>query len=184
MERAGNSTRKSENGYVSHTTIYEAKNCIECPLKCLCYNANGNRRIEVNHKLSQYRANARQLLKSHEGQFHRRQRSIKLESVFGQTKANKQYNRFRHFGLDKVKMDFAIFVIAFNVGKLYNKSKNTSKKRKNRLFIRKINTFCFLSCSLAEKIVRLMIFAEWTGKSQRNEKIRSCTFETAPYFFL
>ena len=40
----------------------------------------------------------------------------------GQTKAGKQYDKFRHFGLDKVKMEFAIFAIAFNIEKLYNKS--------------------------------------------------------------
>ena len=46
-------------------------------------------------------------------------------------KANKQYNRFRHFGLDKIKMDFAIFAIAFNIGKLHNKTQNVSKNHKN-----------------------------------------------------
>ena len=49
---------------------------------------------------------------------HRKRRPIEPEAVFGQTKANKQYNRFRHFGGDKVKMDFAIFAIAFNIGKM------------------------------------------------------------------
>jgi hypothetical protein len=61
---------------------------------------------------------------------HRKRRPIEPEAVFGQTKANKQYYRFRHFGLDKVKMDFAIFVIAFNIGKMYNKAKNSSKRKK------------------------------------------------------
>jgi transposase len=131
MEKVGNSTRKSENGYVSNTTIYEAKNCTGCPLKCLCHKAKGTRRIEVNHKLNEYRKNARELLTSEEGMLHRKRRPIEPESVFGQTKANKQYNRFRHFGLDKVKMDFAIFAVAFNIGKLYNKTK---KQKKSPLF--------------------------------------------------
>ena len=130
MEKVGNSTRKSENGYISNTTFYEAKNCHGCPIKCLCHNAKGNRRIEVNHKLNQYRKNARKLLNSCEGRYHRKQRPIEPEAVFGQTKANKQYYRFRHFGQDKVEMDFSIFAIAFNIGKLYNKKKNSSKKAK------------------------------------------------------
>jgi hypothetical protein len=141
MENVGNSTRKSESGYVSNTTFYEAKNCNGCPLKCLCHRAEGNRRIEVNHKLNQYRANARKLLTSYEGRYHRKRRSIEPEAVFGQTKANKQYNRFRHFGLDEVKMDFAIFAIAFNIGKLYNKTKNTPKKQKKSPFIAKNRLF-------------------------------------------
>jgi len=130
LEKVGNAKRKSESGYISNATIYEAQNCNGCPLKCLCHNAKDNRRIEVNHKLNQYRQKARELLKSYEGRQHRKRRPIEPEAVFGQTKANKQYYRFRHFGLDKVKMDFAIFAIAFNIGKMYNKTKNTSKSQK------------------------------------------------------
>ena len=130
MEKVGISTRKSERGYSSNITTYEAQNCNSCPLKCLCHNAKGNRRIEINHKLNQYRQKARNLLTSKEGMMHRKRRPIEPEAVFGQTKANKQYYRFRHFGLDKVKMDFAIFVIAFNIGKMYNKAKNSSKRQK------------------------------------------------------
>ena len=32
------------------------------------------------------------------------------------------YKRFRHFGMDKVKMDFAFFAIAFNIKKMCSKS--------------------------------------------------------------
>jgi len=45
----------------------------------------------------------------------------KKEAVFGQTKSNKHYNRFRHFDKDKVMMDFVIFAIAFNLRKMYQK---------------------------------------------------------------
>jgi len=129
MENAGNSTRKSENGYVSNTTFYQAKNCSGCPLRCLCHKAKGNRQIEINHQLNQYRQKVRELLTSEEGIMHRKRRPIEPEAVFGQTKANKQYNRFRHFEGDKVKMDFVIFAIAFNIGKMYNKTKNNPKKQ-------------------------------------------------------
>jgi transposase len=139
MENVGTSTRKSESGYLSKTTLYQAKNCIGCPLKCLCYNAKGNRQIEVNHKLNQYRKNAQKLLTSKEGLYHRKRRPIEPESVFGQTKANKHYYRFRHFGLDKVKMDFAIFAIAFNIGKLYNKNRNISENQQKLPDLAKIS---------------------------------------------
>jgi hypothetical protein len=129
LEKIGSSTRKSESGFISKTSLYQAKRCTGCPLKCLCHKAKGNRRIEINHKLNKYRENARELLTSEEGLQHRSRRPIEPEAVFGQTKSNKQYERFRHFGLDKVKMDFAIFAIAFNLGKMHNKAKNTSKKQ-------------------------------------------------------
>jgi len=129
MENVGKSTRKSESGYVSNTTFYQAKNCTGCSLQCVCYKAKGNRKIEVNHKLNGYRQKARELLTSQEGLLYRSRRPVEPEAVFGQTKADKQYERFRHFGLDKVKMDFAIFAIAFNIGKLYNKAKNTPQNQ-------------------------------------------------------
>jgi transposase len=142
MEKVGTSTRKSESGYVSNTTFYQAKNCIGCQLKCLCHKAKGNRQIEINHKLNEYRQRARELLTSEEGLLHRSRRPIEPEAVLGQTKADKQYYRFRHFDLDKVKMDFAIFAVAFNIGKLYNKAKNTAKnKGKSSLFAENMLVF-------------------------------------------
>lgn len=48
-----------------------------------------------------------------------KKRTVEPESVFGQMKYNKSYNRFRHIGIDKVKMDFGIFAIAFNILKMY-----------------------------------------------------------------
>src|SRR5574344_770148 len=121
MNKIGKKRSKTASGYTSTATIYEAKNCKGCPLKCLCSNAKGNRRIEVNHNLNRHKQRIRELLTSEEGIYHRSQRPIEPESVFGQTKSNKHYNRFRHFKKDKVLMDFAIFAIAFNLGKLHLK---------------------------------------------------------------
>lgn len=121
MDKAGKKRNKTASGYESTSTLYEAKNCNGCPLKCLCTNAKGNRRIEVNHNLDRHKQRIRELLTSEEGIYHRSQRPIEPESVFGQTKSNKHYNRFRHFKKDKVLMDFAIFAIAFNIGKLHMK---------------------------------------------------------------
>ena len=44
--------------------------------------------------------------------------AIEPEAVFGQMKYNMHYKRFRHFGKDKVTMDFAFFATAFNVKKM------------------------------------------------------------------
>jgi hypothetical protein len=93
----------------------------------LCYKAKTNRTIEVNHNLNRHKHKARELLNSKEGLLHRSRRPIEPEAVFGQTKSNKHYNRFRHFDKDKVMMDFAIFAIAFNLGKMYRKTQNINK---------------------------------------------------------
>ena len=39
-----------------------------------------------------------------------------------------QYKRFRHFGIDKVKVDFAFFAIAFNLMKMCKITKNKGEK--------------------------------------------------------
>lgn len=138
LGKTGTTTRKSENGYISTLSIYEAKNCQGCPLKCLCNNAKGNRRIEINHNLNRHKQRVRELLTSEEGLFHRKRRPIEPEAVFGQTKANKNYNRFRHFDKDKAMMDFAIFAIAFNIDKMHRitiiEGKNTAKNGKQTGF--------------------------------------------------
>lgn len=130
MEKVGNTTRKSDSGFVSHLSVYMAKNCNGCPLRGLCHTAKAERRIEVNHNLNRHREKARQLLTSEEGLLYRSRRPIEPEAVFGQSKSNKGYNRFRHFDEDspeKVMMDFAIFAVAFNLLKLHRIMENTKK---------------------------------------------------------
>ena len=131
MLRVGKTTRTTAGGYKSQITIYQAKNCANCPLRCLCHNAQGNRQIQVNHNLNRHKEHVRELLCSEEGIMHRKKRPIEPEAVFGQIKANKQYNRFRHFMQDMLMMDFAIFAIAFNILKAHRMNKNKSKNEYN-----------------------------------------------------
>lgn len=141
MTRIGTSHSKTASGYRSENARYRAQNCNGCPLRCLCYKAKGDRRaIEVNHRLNQYKRKARELLTSEEGLKHRGRRCIEPEAVFGQMKFNMAYRRFRHFGKDKVKMDFAFFAIAFNIKKMCSKiakqTQNGGNTPQNGLFLR------------------------------------------------
>ena len=92
-----------------------------CRGQVLCFKAKGNRTIELNHRLRIYKQKARELLCSEEGLKHRGQRCIEPEAVFGQIKFNMNYKRFRHFGKDKVLMDFSFLAIAFNIKKMCTK---------------------------------------------------------------
>lgn len=74
--------------------------------------------MTANHQLLEYRRKARERLTSEKGLEHRSKRPIEPEAVFGQIKYNMQYKRFRHFGKDKVTMDFAFFAMAFNLKKM------------------------------------------------------------------
>ena len=123
MKRIGMKRSLTSNGFVTYSVRYQAERCEGCPLRGSCFKARGNRIIEVNHQLQHYKQKARELLTSEEGIKHRGRRCIEPEAVFGQTKYNKAYKRFRHFGKDKVNMDFAFFAIAFNIGKMCRKTK-------------------------------------------------------------
>ena len=122
MKRIGMKRSLTSNGFVTYSVRYQAERCDGCSLRGSCFKAKGNRIIEVNHQLQHYKQKARELLTSEEGIKHRGRRCIEPEAVFGQTKYNKAYKRFRHFGKDKVNMDFAFFAIAFNIGKMCKKN--------------------------------------------------------------
>lgn len=117
MNRIGTKRDKTASGYITESARYKAKRCEGCPLRGSCFKARGNRIIEVNHRLNQYKRQARERLLSEEGIKHRGRRCIEPEAVFGQMKYNMAYRRFRHVGEDKVTMDFAFFAIAFNIKK-------------------------------------------------------------------
>jgi transposase len=128
MVHTGRYHAANRNGYRSTIDKYTAANCEGCPLRCRCFKAKGNRTIHVNHRLNRYKRRARELLLSEEGLMHRSRRPIEPEAAFGQIKFNKQYRRFRHRGLDKVKMDFALLAMSFNIQKLW---RNLTRKTTN-----------------------------------------------------
>jgi len=128
MTRIGTAHSKTASGYRSENARYRAQNCKGCPLRSQCYKARGDQRIiEVNHRLNQYKKKAREMLTSEEGLKHRGRRCIEPEAVFGQMKTDMAYIRFRHFGKDKVSMDFAFFAIAFNLKKMCSKLAKQAK---------------------------------------------------------
>lgn len=140
MERIGTTRSKTESGYVTESARYRARRCQDCPLRGACFKAKGDRVIEVNHRLNEYRSKARERLTSEKGLRHRGRRCIEPEAVFGQMKYDRAYKRFRHFGMDKVKMDFAFFAIAFNLRKMCSitakQAKNGGNSPQSGLFLR------------------------------------------------
>lgn len=114
---------RTDSGYVTESPRYRAQRCEGCPLRCMCYKGKGSRRIaERNHRLMELKRKAAELLTSEEGIKRRGQRCIEPEAVFGQMKADMNYKRFRHFGKDKVTMDFAFLAMAFNLKKMCKKT--------------------------------------------------------------
>ena len=117
MAFAGKGKRVSTNGYVSSVSYYQAGRCEGCPMRGQCHKAKGNRIIEVNHRLNELKARARDLLTSETGKYHRSKRPIEVEAVFGQMKSNNRFNRFSMKGLEKVDIEFALMCIGHNLRK-------------------------------------------------------------------
>ena len=127
MERVGTRYNRTERGYRTQSAVYMAGNCEGCPLRWGCYKKRqGNREIEANHRLMEYKQQARDRLTSEKGLEHRSKRPIEPEAVFGQMKYDMHYKRFRHFGKDMVTMDFAFFATAFNIKKMIATIKKAS----------------------------------------------------------
>ena len=128
MDRVGTKHERTEGGYVTVSAIYRARRCDGCPLRWGCHKRKqGEREVMANHLLLEYRRKARERLTSEKGLEHRSKRPIEPEAVFGQIKYNMQYKRFRHFGKDKVTMDFAFFAMAFNLKKMAAKMPKWNK---------------------------------------------------------
>jgi len=133
MERVGIKYDRTESGYRTESVIYRARNCQGCPLRWGCHKKrSGNKETEVTHQLMEYRRKARERLTSGKGLMHRSRRPIEPEAVFGQMKYNMGYKRFRHFGKDKITMDFAFYAIAFNIKKMAAKARKQGNMSTNK----------------------------------------------------
>ena len=83
MRYIGQRKRIRENGFEQVYSIYQAINCQGCPMRGACNKQEGNRKIEVNHRLQAFIKQARTLLLSEQGIHHRKQRPVDVEPVFG-----------------------------------------------------------------------------------------------------
>ncbi|MBA4055641.1 MAG: transposase [Marivirga sp.] len=109
----------SKTGFSSDVKIYKASACVSCPRREACTKSvEGNRTITVNNQLDIYKKIARTNLESPKGIELRKQRSVEIESCFGDIKHNMRFRRFHLRGLKKVKTEITIVSIAHNLRKL------------------------------------------------------------------
>ncbi|WP_212995097.1 IS1182 family transposase [Elizabethkingia argenteiflava] len=120
----GHATRVSANGYTTQVSCYQAQRCECCPMRGQWHKAQVSRLIEVNHRLTELRAKARERLLSEQGLYHRSKRPVEVEAAFGQMKSNNKFTRFSMKGLEKVAVEFGLMAIAHNLRKWARKWKN------------------------------------------------------------
>lgn len=112
-------TADSKDGEVAH---YECPSCQGCPLIDKCFKhteEKPDRASDVNKRWREMKPKVKQKLDTPEWQELLARRSIEPEPVFGQTKANRHYDRFRHFRKDRILIDLALFFISHNIAKAY-----------------------------------------------------------------
>lgn len=118
MEHIGDMTVKSELGYVLTVSIYRSQNCTGCPMRGQCYKADADKRtIEVNHRNNAYRRKVKELLTSERGLYHRSNRPIETEAVFGNIKSNYGFKRFLLKSYRNARAEFGLIPLAHNIRK-------------------------------------------------------------------
>lgn len=136
-------TRTSENGYERTVRLYECQSCDNCPFASECKKSETkNRTVMHSPKGEAYKAKAKELLATDRGLEVRSNRSIEVESAFGDIKYNMKYDRFILRGKDKVYVEYGLLSIAHNLRKVYCKesgiwaeyyAQRASKKGEKRL---------------------------------------------------
>jgi ABC-2 type transport system ATP-binding protein/transposase len=108
---------RTSSGYVAAKETYMCESCKYCRKKKLCKRGKGNRQIEWNEKWQRLKAKTRKALEKHEEL--RKQRSVEVETVFGQRKGNQGYRRFLLRGRAKVSAEWGLFSLGYDIKQLY-----------------------------------------------------------------
>lgn len=115
-------SRESQNGYTQNYRLYECASCLDCPVFKACRGeqaqAHTNRTVRRNELLKSYQEQARTLLGSAKGKQKRSQRSVDVETPFGDIKYNMQHRRFLLRGLEKVTVEFNLLALCHNIRKI------------------------------------------------------------------
>ena len=117
MSKIANKNRKTKNGFAQTSSLYQAQNCVGCPLRGTCHKSQGNRIIERNHNLERHKNRVRENLLSEIGERKRKQRTADVEPVFAHIKSNRNFKRFTHVGIAKAELEFGLHALAHNLRK-------------------------------------------------------------------
>ena len=120
---------KSKTGYVSEKSIYQCKECKDCPYKKECIKGNNcktpleerNKVLSIAKTFLKYREEDLERILSDEGILLRINRSIQAEGSFGELKQDMQFRRYLSRGTANVLAESVLLAMTKNVNKLHNK---------------------------------------------------------------
>lgn len=120
LKYIGDRTDKSTTGYKKSWRLYECESCAQCPFAAECKKSEEkNRTVRFSPKHEAYKAQAKKLLESEKGLQMRSERSIEVESGFGDIKYNMQHRRFILRERKKVYIEFGLLAISHNLRKVF-----------------------------------------------------------------
>ena len=120
LKYIGDRTDKSTTGYKKSWRLYECESCANCPFAAECKKSEEkNRTVRFSPKHEAYKAQAKKLLESEKGLQMRSERSIEVESGFGDIKYNMQHRRFVLRERKKVYIEFGLLAISHNLRKVF-----------------------------------------------------------------
>ena len=118
MSKKYETKTKTKSGFQQKYSVYEVKNCTNCPLRGVCHRSKNNRKVQFNWNLKRLKDKAREKLLSQQGVAHRSQRPVDVEAVFGNIKQNKKFTRFNLRGKDNVLIEAGLVALAHNLAKM------------------------------------------------------------------
>ena len=112
--------KKTQTGYEKDIRVYLCESCEDCPFATDCKKKEyGQRSVQLSRKGEAFKEQAKEKLTSEKGIERRKQRSIEVESVFGDLKYNMKHERFMLRSLEKVYVEYGLLSIAHNLRKVY-----------------------------------------------------------------
>ena len=111
--------KKTDSGYPIEIERYECESCKYCRKKKQCTKAKRNRVIERNERWLRLKKKAQRILEDERYEELRKQRSVEVETVFGQIKGNQGYKRFLLRGIPKVSTEWGLLVLGYNLKQMF-----------------------------------------------------------------
>jgi hypothetical protein len=120
--------RETDSGYPITVDKYECESCKYCRLKKRCTKAKGNRIVERNERWLRLKRKAQRVLKDERYVELRKQRSVEVETVFGQinrtkVRGNQGYRRFLLRGTAKVSTEWGLLALGYNLKQIYRSNR-------------------------------------------------------------
>jgi transposase len=117
--RKGSTKQINPSGYERVTHLYESRNCEGCRLADECKKKDQQyRQVTINPTWEEFKKQAKARLYTHKGIELKKQRSIDVESSFGDIKYNQGYSRFRLRGIKKANIEWGLIAISHNLRKV------------------------------------------------------------------